>query len=118
MTGEALVVADEAGVIRLWNEVAVELFGHDTGAAVGSSLDLIVPEPFRERHWAGYRRAWTAGIADAHRVALMPVLCADSEVRRFAGHLLPIKGPHGALAAIAGIYARPSDADASLFAIA
>lgn len=115
MTVEALVLADELGVIRLWNTVACDLFGHEVETAVGASLDLIVPEPYRERHWIGYRKAWEEGIKEAQRVALMPVLCADGEVRRFAGHLLPIKGPHGALAAIAGIYSRPSDADKSLF---
>ena len=112
---QALVVADDAGVIRLWNSAAVELFGHDADTATGASLDLIVPEPFRERHWIGYRRAWDEGIRDAQRIALMPVLCADGEVRQFAGHLLPIKGPHGALAAIAGVYSRPSEADVGLF---
>lgn len=115
MTTEALVLADEQGVIRLWNSVASDLFGHAAEAAIGASLDLIVPELYRERHWVGYRRAWTGGIREAHRVAMMPVLCADGEVRRFAGHLLPIKGPHGALAAIAGVYSPPSDADQDLF---
>lgn len=115
MTVEALVVADESGVIRLWNSVAVDLFGHEAETAVGASLDLIVPEPYRDRHWIGYRRAWEEGIKDAQRIAVMPVLCADGEVRGFAGHLLPIKGPHGALAAIAGVYSRPSESDESLF---
>lgn len=118
MTGEALIVADESGVIRLWNSVAVDLFGHEVASAIGASLDLIVPEPYRDRHWNGYRRAWQDGIEDAPRIALMPVLCSDGEVRRFAGHLLPIKGPHGALAAIAGIYSRPSDVDRNLFFMA
>lgn len=42
----------------------------------------------------------------------MPVLGADGEVRRFAGHLLAVRGSHGA---VAGIYSRPSDADDALF---
>ena len=115
MTSEALVLADEQGVIRLWNSIAAELFGHEPEAALGASLDLIVPEPFRARHWIGYRKAWETGIRDAERIAMMPVLCADGEVRRFAGHLLPVKGPHGALAAVVGIYSRPSAADHGLF---
>lgn len=114
MINQGLVVADRGGIIRFWNESATSMFGHEETDAVGASLDLIVPEDFRERHWLGYRRAWTEGIADAQRIALMPVLCADGEVRRFAGHLLPIKGPHGTLAAIAGVYAPATDADAKL----
>ena len=115
VTDQALIIGDAEGLIRGWNSLAVELFGHDEDAALGSSLDMIVPEPFRARHWLGYRRAWTDGIEDAPRVAMMPVLCADGVVRRFAGHLLPIRGPHGELAAIAGAYARPSDRDDGLF---
>ena len=117
MEGEALVVADRDGVIRLWNELATGLFGHQEADAVGSTLDLIVPEHLRERHWLGFRRAWRDGIDDAPRVALMPVLCADGEVRCFPGRLLPIKGPHGKLAAIAGVYSVPSDLDSQLFAM-
>ena len=117
MTDQAMLVAGRDGAIRLWNEMATTLFGFTADEALGASLDLIVPEPFRARHWAGFERAWTEGIADAVRIALMPVLCADGEVRHFPGHLLPIKGPHGELAAIAGIYAAPGDRDAGLFTI-
>jgi PAS domain S-box-containing protein len=115
MTDQGLVIADRDGTIQLWNDVATALFGHLEREALGASLDLIVPEEFRTRHWIGYRRAWTDGIADATRIAMMPVLCADGVVRRFAGHLLPVKGPHGSLAAIAGIYSAASHADSDLF---
>lgn len=117
MTDQAMVIAGRSGTIQLWNDRAAELFGFTAEVAVGSSLDLIVPEEFRDRHWAGYERAWTEGIADAPRIALMPVLCADGAVRHFPGHLLPVKGPHGELAAIAGLYATPSDRDDGLFTI-
>ena len=117
MTDQGLVVADRDGVIRFWNAQATSMFGHQEVDAIGASLDLIVPEAFRERHWIGYSRAWTHGIADAQRIAMMPVLCADGEVRSFAGHLLPVKGPHGELGAIAGVYAPGSDADAGLHVI-
>ena len=114
MKDQGLVIADHSGTIRVWNDAATSLFGHEGRDAVGSSLDLIVPEQFRERHWLGFRRAWTDGISEAARVAMMPVLCADGEVRRFAGRLLPVKGPHGALAAIAGVYTPPTEADSTL----
>jgi len=117
MLEQALVIADQDGTIQLWNAKATELFGHSEADAVGASLDLIVPESFRERHWVGYQRAWREGIAEAERVAMMPVRCADGETRHFPGHLLPIKGPHGELAAIAGIYSAPSERDSGLFTI-
>src|SRR5262249_22185082 len=41
--------------IRFWNPAAERLFGLTEAEALGNSLDLIVPERFRERHWAGYK---------------------------------------------------------------
>jgi PAS domain S-box-containing protein len=117
MTEQALVISDQHGTIQLWNAQATELFGHNEADATGASLDLIVPPPLRERHWLGYTRAWRDGIAEAERIAMMPVLCADGETRYFPGHLLPIKGPHGELAAIAGIYSAPGERDSGLFTI-
>jgi PAS domain S-box-containing protein len=49
----AIVVADTDGVIVHWNAGAERLFGHSPEDAVGQSLDLIVPDEFRDRHWAG-----------------------------------------------------------------
>ena len=51
---DAIIFADCTGVIRLWNRGAEILFGYDAGEAVGSTLDLIVPEPYRTAHWAGF----------------------------------------------------------------
>ena len=51
--GDAIVVADPDGVIRLWNHAAERLFGFAPAEALGNSLDLIIPERLRERHWAG-----------------------------------------------------------------
>ena len=50
------------GIIRLWNAGAERLFGHTAGEAVGQSLDLIIPEPMRKRHWEGYLRVIETGI--------------------------------------------------------
>lgn len=45
MEDQALVVADSSGVIRPWTEAATTMLGHKTADAVGSTLDLIAPEP-------------------------------------------------------------------------
>jgi PAS domain S-box-containing protein len=58
---DAVVFADTAGVIRYWNAAAERIFGFTAGDALGSNLDIIIPEPFRQRHWAGYERALAAG---------------------------------------------------------
>jgi PAS domain S-box-containing protein len=59
--GDAVVVADAGGVIRLWNPPAERLFGFTKAEALGNSLDLIIPERLRARHWAGYNKAMASG---------------------------------------------------------
>jgi PAS domain S-box-containing protein len=59
--GDAIVIADRDGRILAWNAGAEAMFGYPAGEAIGSSLDLIVPERLRERHWAGYRATMQTG---------------------------------------------------------
>jgi PAS domain S-box-containing protein len=58
---DAVIFADTAGVIRAWDGAADRVFGHAAEDAIGQSLDLIVPERFREAHWRGYNRALSEG---------------------------------------------------------
>jgi PAS domain S-box-containing protein len=58
---EAIIFADPAGVIRLWNGGAERLFGFSAAEALGESLDLIIPERLRAPHWAGFHRAIETG---------------------------------------------------------
>ena len=58
---DAIVAADREGVIRFWNPGAERIFGHRAADAIGQSLDLIIPERLRQRHWAGYGRTMQTG---------------------------------------------------------
>ena len=58
---DAIVATDRDGVIRFWNPGAERIFGHSAGEAVGRSLDLIIPERLRVRHWAGFRKTVDTG---------------------------------------------------------
>jgi PAS domain S-box-containing protein len=58
---EAIVVADRDGLIQFWNRAAEDIFGYVAAEALGHSLDLIIPEPQRERHWAGYHAVMRSG---------------------------------------------------------
>ncbi len=60
-SSDAIIFADEEGKIRLWNGGAERIFGYAESEALGSTLDLIVPERFRKRHWEGYRRVMETG---------------------------------------------------------
>jgi PAS domain S-box-containing protein len=61
-TGDAVVVADTDGLVRFWNPAAERIFGITETEALGQSLDLIIPERFRARHWAGYREVMRTGV--------------------------------------------------------
>src|ERR1700722_13581458 len=58
---EAIVAADRDGVIRFWSAGAERIFGFTSAQAVGRSLDLIIPERLRARHWAGWRQVMATG---------------------------------------------------------
>src|SRR5262249_17257952 len=58
---DAIILADRDGVIRLWNPGAEAMFGYRAEEAVGNTLDLIIPERLRARHWAGYHEAMATG---------------------------------------------------------
>ncbi|MBI2856345.1 MAG: PAS domain S-box protein [Chloroflexi bacterium] len=67
---DAMIFADREGVIHLWNSGAEALFGYSPSEAVGQTLDLIVPERFRERHWEGYHRVMETGVSRYGREVL------------------------------------------------
>jgi PAS domain S-box-containing protein len=58
---DAIVAADAQGVIRFWNPGAERVFGFTAADAVGQSLDLIIPERLRDRHWRGYHEVMRTG---------------------------------------------------------
>jgi len=58
---DAVIFADVGGSIRTWNAAAEAMFGYPAADALGKRLDIIVPEQFRQQHWAGYERALAAG---------------------------------------------------------
>jgi PAS domain S-box-containing protein len=59
---DAVLVSDRDGVTRYWNEAATRLFGFTADEAVGHSMDLIVPERLRGRHWDGWKGVMASGV--------------------------------------------------------
>jgi PAS domain S-box-containing protein len=58
---DAIMFSDQEGIIRLWNTGAERMFGFSADEALGQSLDLIIPENLRARHWEGYFRVMQSG---------------------------------------------------------
>jgi hypothetical protein len=78
---------------------------------VGAKVSVIIPEEFRARHWSAWGRAWRINEVPTTSPVMIPVLCADGEVRTFVSHLLPVRAPHGELLAIAAVWVPPRPGD-------
>lgn len=77
---DAILFADKVGNIQLWNSGAKTIFGFTSKEAIGKSLDLIVPEKLRERHWEGYQRAMDTGKTRyGNELLNVPALRKDGE---------------------------------------
>jgi len=73
--GDAIVACDANGAITLWNAAAERLFGYTQDEALGKSLDLIIPERLRKRHWEGYDKTMETGITRyGHDVLRVPAV--------------------------------------------
>lgn len=59
--GDAVVASDRDGIILFWNPGAARIFGFTADEAIGQSLDIIIPERLRARHWEGYRETMRTG---------------------------------------------------------
>jgi nitric oxide dioxygenase len=76
---DAIVVADADGIIRLWNGGAARIFGFSAAEALGQTLDIIIPEGLRARHWAGFNHTMATGESryGAGDVLAVPALRKD-----------------------------------------
>ncbi|HEX4927969.1 MAG TPA: PAS domain S-box protein [Burkholderiales bacterium] len=102
--GDAIVVADSEGAITLWNPAAQRIFGYSAQEALGRSLDLIIPERFRERHWQGYRAVMRSGETRyGTEVLRVPALRKDGGALSIAFTVALLKGADGRVDAIAAI---------------
>src|SRR5499433_4290213 len=90
---DAVVAADRDGIIRFWNAGAERIFGHAEADAVGQSLDLIIPERLRQRHWDGFRHTMATGQSRYGEGDLLsvPALRADGATISVEFTIAPLK---------------------------
>jgi PAS domain S-box-containing protein len=92
--GDAIVVSDANGAINSWNPAAEHLFGFTKAEALGNSLDLIIPERLRERHWAGYRKTMASGETRyGHDLLRVPAVHKDGRALSIAFTVGLLYGP-------------------------
>jgi PAS domain S-box-containing protein len=59
---DAILICDRAGTVRYWNAAAERVFGFGITEALGVSMNLIIPERLRARHWAAWEVTMRTGI--------------------------------------------------------
>jgi len=94
----AILFADRDGKIRFWNAGAEAMFGYTAEEALGQSLDLIVPERQRARHWEGWTRVMASGVTKYGREALaVPATRKDGSRISIEFNIILLRAPTGEL---------------------
>jgi PAS domain S-box-containing protein len=97
----AILFADREGKIRLWNSGAEIVFGYTAQEALGQSLDLIVPERQRQRHWEGWDKVMASGVTKYGRDPLaVPAMRKDGSRISIEFNVILVRADSGELAGV------------------
>ena len=102
--GDAVMVCDAQGAVLLWNPACERMFGFTEGEALGRSMDIIIPERLRGRHWEGYHKTMATGITK-YGTDLLRVPAVDKQGRSMsiAFTVAMLHSPDGKVSAIASV---------------
>jgi PAS domain S-box-containing protein len=102
---DAIVLGDREGRIRIWNAGAEAIFGFTAAEALGQSMDLIIPERLRARHWEGYDRCMVTGVSryGAGDLLAVPAVTKDGRTISIEFTIQMLKGPGGEILGPAAI---------------
>jgi PAS domain S-box-containing protein len=102
--GDAVVVCDAKGAIVFWNPAAERLFGFTSEEALGASLDIIIPERMRSRHWEGYDKTMATGHTKyGHDVLRVPAVGKGGRSLSIAFTVAMLNGPDGKPSHVIGV---------------
>jgi len=101
---DAILIADQEGIIRYWNAGAERILGYTADEAIGQSLDLFIPEKLRGRHWEGYYRVMASG-ETKYKTGLLtsPGICKDGTQISLEFSMVLLKDANGTLQGCASI---------------
>ena len=102
---DAIVYADAAGMIAFWNKGAERIFGFSEAEAIGKSLDIIIPENLRKRHWDRFAQTVRTGKTryGAGDLLAVPALRKDGARISIEFTILPFFDRAGRILGIAAI---------------
>jgi PAS domain S-box-containing protein len=104
-SGDAIIAADSQGVIQLWSPGAERIFGFSAADALGQSLNLIIPDSLRQRHWEGYHQIMRTGQSRYGQGDLLAVPGLRKDGRRISLEftILPLRDKDGNLQGMGAI---------------
>lgn len=103
---DAILIADPEGRIRYWNAGAERVFGFPASEALGVSMDIIVPERLRGRHWAGWDTTMRTGLTrygDGQLLAV-PAMHRDGRQLSIEFSIQLLKDPGGRIEWVVAIF--------------
>jgi PAS domain S-box-containing protein len=104
-TPDGVLYADQDGVIRYWNAGCQRIFGFTADEAQGQSLDIIIPQNLRTRHWQGYRETMRTGETryGAGDLLSVPALRKDGARISVEFSIVPFRDAAGSMIGIAAV---------------
>ena len=104
-SSDAIIAADKEGKIFFWNPGAERIFGHTSADALGRSLDIIIPDRLRQRHWDGYREVMKSGESryGLGDVLAVPGVAKDGRRISLEFTIIPLRDQAGILIGLAAI---------------
>jgi PAS domain S-box-containing protein len=102
---DAIIYADAQGLIQFWNRSAERVFGFSEAEALGKTLDIIIPESLRGRHWQGYRATMQTGNTryGVGETLAVPAMRKDGQRISIEFTILPFRDDAGRMDGIAAI---------------
>ncbi|WP_188262121.1 PAS domain-containing protein [Azospirillum tabaci] len=102
---EAIAYSDREGIIRFWNAGAERVFGFTADEALGQSLDIIIPDRQRQRHWDGYDQVMKTGESRYGSGDLLSVPATRKDGTRISVEftIVPLKDADGAMLGMAAV---------------
>jgi PAS domain S-box-containing protein len=104
-TGDAIVACDRDGIICFWNPGAARIFGFSADEALGQSLDIIIPERLRARHWDGYHKVMRTGQSrySGGDLLSVPALRKDGARISVEFTIIPLHDEQGGMCGLAAV---------------
>ena len=102
---DAIIFADAEGVIRFWNRSAERIFGFAEAEALGKSLDIIIPDNLRSRHWEGSSATMRSGNTrfGSGEILAVPALRKDGRRVSIEFTILPFRDNDARIIGIAAM---------------